>query len=125
MVVAFQIWTSEFWWVEATAHTKNMVKGLPLSDRLEMVYEGCIFGKQHREIFPVGKSYRARTPLEIVHSDICGPMQTSSIGGCNYFLTFIDDYSRKTWVYFLKQNLMHLVVFNTLRHLWRTRMNTA
>ena len=42
------------------------------------------------------------TPLEIVHSDICGPMQTSSIGGCNYFLTFIDDYSRKTWVYFLK-----------------------
>ena len=37
-----------------------------------------------------------------MHFDICGPMQTSSIGGCNYFLTFIDDYSRKTWVYFLK-----------------------
>ena len=41
-------------------------------------------------------------PLEIVHFDICGPMQTSSIGGYKYFLTFIDDYSRKTWVYFLK-----------------------
>ena len=32
----------------------------------------------------------------------CGPMQTSSIGGCNYFLTFINDYSRITWAYFLK-----------------------
>ena len=56
----------------------------------------------HRENFPVGKSYRACTPLEIMHSDIFGPMQTSSIGGCKYFLNFIDDYSRKTWLYFLK-----------------------
>ena len=73
-------------------HTKNVVNRLPLIDRLERVCEGCIFGKQHRETFPVGKSYRACTPLEIVHSDICGPMQTLSIGGCNYFLTFIYDY---------------------------------
>ena len=79
-----------------------MVKGLPLINRPERVCEGCIFGKQHREIFPVGNSYRAHTPLEIVHSNICGPMQTSSIGGCKYFLNFSDDYSRKTWVYFLK-----------------------
>ena len=83
-------------------HTKNMVKGLPLINKTNRVCEGFIFGKQHRETFPVGKSYRARSPLEIVHSDICGPMQTTSIGGCKYFLTFIDDYSRKTWVYFLK-----------------------
>ena len=83
-------------------HTKNIVKGFPLIDRPERVCEGCIFGKKHRETFPVGKSYRARTPLEIVHSDISGPMQTSSIGGCKYFLAFIDDYFRKTWVYFMK-----------------------
>ena len=81
-------------------HTKNMVKRVPLIDKTKRVCEGCIFGKQHRDNFPVEKSYRAHTPLEIVHSDISGPMQTSSIGGCNYFLIFIDDYSRKTWVYF-------------------------
>ena len=81
-------------------HRRNMVKGLPLIDRPERVCEGCIFGKQHRKTFLVGKSYRAHTRLEIVHSDICGPMQTSSIGGCNYFLTFIDDYSKKTFSYF-------------------------
>jgi hypothetical protein len=84
-------------------HTKDMVKGLPLVDKLERICEGCIFGKQHRESFPVGKSYRAKAPLEIIHSDICGPMQTPSIGGSTYFLTFIDDFSRKTWIYFLKQ----------------------
>ena len=71
-------------------HTKNMVKGLPLIDKPDRVCEGCIFGKQHRDTIPVEKSYRARTPIEIVHSDICGSMQTSSMGGCNYFLTFID-----------------------------------
>ena len=81
-----------------------MVKALPLIDIPERVCEGCIFGKKHRDTFPVEISYRACTPLEIVHFDICGPIQTSSIGGYNYFLTFIDDYSRKTWVYFLKHN---------------------
>ena len=40
-------------------HTKNMVKGFPLIDKPDRVCEGFIFGKQHRETFPVGKSYRA------------------------------------------------------------------
>ena len=43
-----------------------------------------------------------KTPLEIVHSDLCGPMQTPSLASSHYMLTFIDDYTRKTWVYFLK-----------------------
>ena len=81
---------------------KHMVKGFPLIDKPEIFCEGCIFGKKHRENFPVEKSYRAHTPLEIVHFDIYGPMQTSSTGRCNYFLTFIDEFTRKTWVYFLK-----------------------
>ena len=79
-----------------------MVKVFPLIEKPDRVCEGCIFGKQHREKFSIRKSYKACTPLEIVHSDIFGPMQTSSISGCNCFLAFIDDYSRKTWVYFLK-----------------------
>ena len=39
----------------------------------------------------------------MIHSDVCGPMKTESIGGAKYFLTFIDDYSRYCTVYFLKQ----------------------
>ena len=37
-----------------------------------------------------------------MHYDICGPMQTSCINGCKYFVASIDDYTRKTWVYFSK-----------------------
>jgi hypothetical protein len=80
----------------------EMVKGLPPIQAPISSCESCILGKQHRLSFPKEKSYRAWAPLEIVHTDLCGPMKTPSLGGSIYFLTFIDDYSRKTWVYFLK-----------------------
>jgi len=38
----------------------------------------------------------------MVQSDLCGPMQTMSIGGIFYFLRFIDDFSGKIWIYFLR-----------------------
>ena len=40
--------------------------------------------------------------LQLVHSDVCGPMQTQSIGGAKHFVTFIDDYTRCCAVYFMK-----------------------
>ena len=83
-------------------HRKGMVRGLPLIEKPDKLCEGCILGKQHRENFPSGKSIREKALLEIIHSDLCGPMQTSSISGNNYMLTFIDDFTRKVWVYFLK-----------------------
>ena len=41
-------------------------------------------------------------PLEIVHSDVCGPMRTTSIGGERHFVTFINDFLRKMCLYVLK-----------------------
>lgn len=73
-----------------------MVKGFPLTEKPDNLCEGCILGKQHRETFPTGKSIRAKTPLEIVHFDLCGPMQTPSNGGNHYFFNFIDYYIGKT-----------------------------
>jgi hypothetical protein len=81
--------------------TKDMVKGFPLIEKPKRICESHIFGKRHRESFPVGKSYREKDPLKIVHSYIFGPMQTQSIGGNTYFLIFIDDLSRKKCIYFL------------------------
>ena len=83
-------------------HRKGMVRGLPFIEKPNSLCEGYILGKQHRESFPSGKSIRAKAPLEIVHSDLCGPMQTPSLASSHYMLTFIDDFTRKTWVYFLK-----------------------
>ena len=41
--------------------------------------------------------------LELVHSDVCGPMSTQARDGYEYFITFIDDYSRFGYVYLMKQ----------------------
>nr|GEZ05041.1 retrovirus-related Pol polyprotein from transposon TNT 1-94 [Tanacetum cinerariifolium] len=49
--------------------------------------------------------------LDLVHSDVCGPMKTKTLGGCSYFVTFIDDHSRKVWVYTLKTKDQVLDVF--------------
>lgn len=45
---------------------------------------------------------RSSRRLELVHSDLCGPIATESLGGVRYFVTFVDDYSRYVWVYPIK-----------------------
>ena len=96
---------------------KNMVKGLPHIDHPNEVCEGCILGKHHRPSFSKEKRWRASRPLEIVHTDVCGPLKPASLGGNNYFLTFIDDFSRKTWVYFLKRKSEVFEVFKEFKNL--------
>lgn len=61
----------------------------------------CLFGKQHRVSFNSSSTRRSEL-LSLVHSDVCGPLEVESLGGNRYFLTFIDDASRKVRVYFLK-----------------------
>ena len=47
--------------------------------------------------------YRATKPLELVHTDVCGPMRVQAIGGYEYFVTFTDGYSRYGFVYLMRQ----------------------
>jgi hypothetical protein len=58
-------------------------------------------GRTSRTLF-LKRDSKAKGFLELIHSDVCGPMPSSSISGYVYYVSFIDDYSRKTWVYFLK-----------------------
>ena len=80
----------------------KMVVGLPPISSSKGVCEGCVLGKHHREMFEKGKAQRAKEPLQLIHSDLCGPLETHSLSHAFYFLTFIDDFTHKTWVYFLK-----------------------
>eukprot|EP00253_Pinus_taeda_P032314 PITA_32314 len=89
---------------------ENMVTGLPMVSWRDGVCSGCVLGKHHRDSFEKRASWHASAPLQLVHSDLCGPLPVSSFSGCKYFLTFIDDFSRRTWVYFLK---LKSEVFNT------------
>lgn len=63
--------------------------------------EVCVAGKHSKRPFKPSNK-RSANLLDLIHSDLCGPMSTQSIGGARYFLTFIDDHSRKQFVYFLK-----------------------
>ena len=60
-----------------------------------------MYGKQTHQSRNVSFE-KERQPLELVHSDVCGPMPTRSLGGSQYFVTFIDDATRKVWVYTIK-----------------------
>lgn len=75
---------------------------LPKAMKLSLC-EGCVEGKMHRKPFKSVGDIRPTRKLQLVHIDVCGPMQTRSIGGQNNFVTFIDDYSQCCAVYFLKQ----------------------
>ena len=60
--------------------------------------EFCVYGK-HAKSSHKSLDKKQLQPLELVHSDVCGPMPTRSLGGGLYFITFIDDATRKVWVY--------------------------
>uniref|UniRef100_H3HA05 Integrase catalytic domain-containing protein n=1 Tax=Phytophthora ramorum TaxID=164328 RepID=H3HA05_PHYRM len=64
--------------------------------------DGCALGKQTRVSYMKSSPNRAKHVLEVVHSDVCGPMQTPTFGGKRYFVTFIDDKSHFCVVYLLR-----------------------
>ncbi|KAM1689141.1 hypothetical protein EV2_037740 [Malus domestica] len=80
----------------------DMVTGLPELRVNSTVCEGCAIGKHSRDAFPKETNWRAALPLELIHTDICGPMQTLTKAGNKYFITFTDDCTRMGWVYFLR-----------------------
>ncbi|KAK0589658.1 hypothetical protein LWI29_016911 [Acer saccharum] len=77
----------------------------------------CLAGKQNRVSFHSSPPSRKSGILDLVHSDVCGPMKMRTLGGSLYFVTFIDDHSRKTWVYTLKTKDQVLDVFKQFQAL--------
>lgn len=70
-------------------------------DRAVTKCETCACAKQTRLPFPQSKT-RSSKLLELIHTDVMGPLETQSIGHAKYLLTFIDDFSKKVFVYFIK-----------------------
>ena len=75
-------------------HHKGLTQGLPVICDEKNVCQVCQFGKQSRLSFPVDKAWRAYERLQLIHTDVCGPMKTPSLNGSKYFILFIDDYTR-------------------------------
>jgi hypothetical protein len=81
---------------------QGMVNGLPNIKFIDGVCQGCILGKHPEEKFEKGKAWRESSPLLLVHNNVMGLFPYPSLSKAKYVLTFIDDWSRYTWVYFLK-----------------------
>ncbi|KAI5337779.1 hypothetical protein L3X38_017050 [Prunus dulcis] len=96
---------------------KDMVQGLPKLQESEKTCSGCAIGKSHRSSFDKEITWRASQPLELIHSDICGPMQSITLGGNRYFLTFIDDHTRMCWVFFLQQKSHAFNIFKRFKNM--------
>lgn len=96
---------------------KQMVSGLPQIQTPSELCSDCLESKQARGSFSQQVPTRSRSKLEIIYSDVCGPIQTNSLGGNMFFLTFIDDYTRKIWAYVIKRKSEVFDVFVKFKNL--------
>ncbi|MCO5547100.1 hypothetical protein L7F22_000542 [Adiantum nelumboides] len=82
----------------------SLPTGLPQFRVFEMqqVCAACQLGKQARNFFPQER-HVSKNLLEVIHFDVWGSAKNTSMGGCRFYVTFIDDCSHKVWVYFMKE----------------------
>jgi len=82
---------------------RKLATGIKLPKQAKISFcEGCVAGKIKQKPFKSVGEICSNRKLQVIHSDVCGPMPTDSIGGNKYFVTFIDNFSRCCAVYFLK-----------------------
>jgi transposase InsO family protein len=83
---------------------------------MSKVYEAYQLGKQVMHPFPAQTTFVSSKPLEMIHLDVW-TTKIESIGGCKYYVSFINDHKRKVWVYFMKHKnevFQHFLNFKTM-----------
>ena len=105
----------------------------PFQFEYDSICKVCMLGKNIKKYFP--SSYkRSKEVLDLIHLDVCGPMSTPSMNGYLYYAIFIDDLSRKTWIYFMKaknetfnkfQEFKEMIENQTGKHIKTLRSNNV
>ena len=85
--------------------------------------EVCQLAKHKRSSFPTLK-YNPSKPFALIHSDIWGPSRVKNITGTRWFITFIDDHTRNTWIYLLKDKSEAENMFKTFYKMVETQFNS-
>ena len=87
------------------------VRGLPKLKKLDnVICKQCQLGKMTKSSFK-RKSYTSKEILEIIHTDLCGPIEVKSYKGDKYIMLFVDDYSRMMTIMFVKQKYDAFQIF--------------
>lgn len=100
-----------------TLQFKKMVHGLPHFSASATVCTACMVGKQHRDPFPKKSNWRASQKLQLIHANLCGPITSVSNGNKRYLICFIDDLTRKIWIYFLVEKSDAFITFKHFKSL--------
>ena len=104
------------------AKTREATDGIPTTQQqTKTLCGGCMKGKQTVAHFPSRSTSATTRPLELVHTDVMGPMKTKSKGGARYVLTFVDDYSRHVVVYFLTKKSEVVTKFKSFMKLYENQ----
>jgi hypothetical protein len=92
---------------------QNLVEGFPkfgTEEVMSKVCEACQLGKQVRHPFPAQTTHVSSKLLEMIHSNMW-TTKTKSIGECRYYVSFIDDHTKKVWVYFMNTKVKCFNIF--------------
>jgi hypothetical protein len=94
----------------------NYVKIFNFKSSLKITFcPSCAYGKQTRNKFLTSEGQKENFMLDLVHSDVCGLKQTKLHNSFKYFLTFIDDKSIKSYVYFINLKYFNISKYTKLK----------
>ena len=91
-------------------------------DKEKLACDACELGKHTRSTYgAIG--LRCCEPFVLIHSDVWGPCPVTSMNGAKWFVTFIDCFTRMTWIYLMKQKSEVLKCFQDFHKMVTTQFN--
>jgi histone deacetylase 1/2 len=87
---------------QVVQHVLHHHQLLSESNKIVSVCDACQQGKSHQLPFSVSQ-HVTNAPLELIYSDVWGPSPQTSVSGHSYYVSFVDAYSRFTWLYLIKR----------------------
>jgi histone deacetylase 1/2 len=91
------------------------------SSSVETICDSCQKAKSHQLAYPISTSV-STAPLQQIFSDVWGRAPTS-VGRHNYYVSFIDDFSKFTWIYLIKKKSDVFDVFHNFMNLVERKFN--
>jgi hypothetical protein len=101
-------------------------KIVPFSQSSTFIHcESCQLGKHHKSIYSSRDNKRSENLFDLVHSDVWGPCLVTTVFGFRYFISFVDDHSRMTWIYLLKERLEVPFVLKSFYNEIKNQLSTS